>query len=75
MIDVLGTLKAELDECVTLLRPHYPDEPDEALRHRAVWWRGFRYLNGRWPTDQEIEARVTDARMVIATRASFTLTT
>jgi hypothetical protein len=57
MIDILETLKAELDEGVAHLRPHYPDETDECLRDRAMWWRPGRYEKGRWPTDKEIETQ------------------
>jgi hypothetical protein len=58
MNDLLQTLSADLDECVELLRSHYPDECDEALRGRAAQdWRAAYYSKGRWPTDQEIEAK------------------
>jgi hypothetical protein len=55
MIDVLRTLTAELDECIALLRPHYPDENDEQLCARAMYWRPKRYEIGRWPSSAEIE--------------------
>jgi hypothetical protein len=54
-IDVLESLNAELDECAALLRPHYPDENDEQLRARAMYWRPKRHETGRWPSSQEIE--------------------
>jgi hypothetical protein len=57
MIDVLEIIKDELDECVALLRPHYPADDDDTLRERAVGWRQSRYAKGRWPTDEEIETR------------------
>jgi hypothetical protein len=54
--NILETLQAELDECVALLRPHYPNEDDNALRERAVRLRPERYEKGRWPSAEEIEA-------------------
>jgi hypothetical protein len=55
-MDSLETLKAEMDECVALLRPHYPDDTEERLYERAMCMRPQRYATGRWPTDDEIEA-------------------
>jgi hypothetical protein len=48
-------MNSELDECVALLRPHYPDEDDKQLRSHAMYWRPQRYETGRWPSHQEIE--------------------
>jgi hypothetical protein len=56
----LETLRAELEECVELLRPHYPNETDERLHDRAISMRAERYATGRWPTDEEIEAQKTE---------------
>ena len=52
--DILETMEAELDECVALLRPHYPEEKNEQLRNRATGMRQERYARGRWPSDNEI---------------------
>jgi hypothetical protein len=60
-IDVLETLKAELDWCVALLRPHYPEEDDAQLRDRAIDLRAECYARGRWPSDNEIVARKAKA--------------
>jgi hypothetical protein len=60
-IDVLETLKAELDWCVALLRPHYPEEDDAQLRDRAIDLRAECYARGRWPSDDEIVTRKAKA--------------
>jgi hypothetical protein len=61
MIDALETLKAELDEGVALLRPHYPEETDVQLRDHALYLRSERYARGRWPSDDEIMERKAKA--------------
>jgi len=54
MTDVLENMKAELDECVVLLRPHYPEEDNEQLHDHATGMRMERYARGRWPSDDEL---------------------
>jgi hypothetical protein len=56
MIDTLETLKAELDEGVALLRPHYSEKTEVALRDHAAFSRYERYARGCWPSDDEIIA-------------------
>jgi hypothetical protein len=67
MHDILETMRAELDEGVALLRPHYPDDDDDALCDRAMYWRPWRYSRGRWPSVEEIEAK--KAKEIEAERA------
>jgi hypothetical protein len=55
MVDSFVSLSAEMAECAGLLRPHYPDENDEQLLARAMYWHPKRCKAGRWPSDQEIE--------------------
>jgi hypothetical protein len=57
MIDSLETMKAELRHLVQLLRPHYPEEPDDELYALAMDIRPEAYAKGRSPTDKEIEQR------------------
>lgn len=64
------TLKAELDECIELLRPHYSDATDEELHARAEWMRPKRYAAGRWPTAEEIEAKAKEEARVAAEEAA-----
>jgi hypothetical protein len=52
--DVLATMKAEIEECVALLRRHFPTENAQQLRCRAMDLRAERYQTGRWPTDKEL---------------------
>jgi hypothetical protein len=54
MTDVLETMNAEIDECVELLRPHYPAATDEELHNRAEAMRAMRYQCGQWPSAKEI---------------------
>jgi hypothetical protein len=53
MSDILETLKAEIEEGIEILRPHYPIDAD--LRTIAEYWRPQFYQRGRWPTAEEIE--------------------
>lgn len=55
--DILETMKAEVDECVALLRPHYPDQTEEWLHDCAMRMRPKAYAEGRWPTDEEIAVK------------------
>jgi hypothetical protein len=52
--DVLATMAAEIDECVGLLRPHYPEALENQLRAIAMDMRAERYQVGHWPSDEEI---------------------
>jgi hypothetical protein len=51
----LEIMAAEINECVDLLRPHYPNATDEELHNRAETMRAERYKKGRWPSGEEIE--------------------
>jgi hypothetical protein len=64
----LETMAAEIDECVELLRPHYPDADEEALRNHARCLRSERYERGHWPSAKEIAAAkaVEDAAAALA---------
>jgi hypothetical protein len=47
-------MRAEIEECVALLRPHYPEASDKELRRRAECMRSRRYELGKWPDDADI---------------------
>jgi hypothetical protein len=53
-IDVLSTMRAEIAEAVGLMRPHFPADDEEALRHRAEGFRSDRYSTGQWPDFAQI---------------------
>src|ERR1700745_1142955 len=67
-IDVLGTLLDEITEAVELMRPHFPNGDDDALRHRAMALRAKRYQGGHWPDFEQL-AR-TEAAEAIAAAAT-----
>jgi hypothetical protein len=66
MTDALEIMKAELDDGVALLRPHYPEETEVALRDHAAVLRYERYARGCWPSDDEIIARKAAAEKAAA---------
>ena len=50
----LTAMKADVEECAALLRPHYPEASDEELHRRAACMRSRRYETGRWPSEADI---------------------
>jgi hypothetical protein len=54
MTDILKTMLAELDEAIELMRPHFPDDSEDALFARAASKRRERYAKGRWPDFAEV---------------------
>ena len=53
-IDSFATLLAEIAEAVELMRPHFPNDYEDALRHRATTLRAERYRTGRWPDFEQL---------------------
>jgi|SRR5690349_13563465 hypothetical protein len=53
-ISVLGTLLDEIAEAVELMRPHFPTDDDDALRHRAMALRAKRYRVRHWPDFEQL---------------------
>jgi hypothetical protein len=53
-IDVFQTILAEIAEAVELMRPHFPNDDDDALRDRALACRAERYQTGHWPDFNEM---------------------
>jgi hypothetical protein len=70
MIDSLETMKAELRHLVQLLRPHYPEEPDDELIAIAMDMRPEAYAKGRLPTNKEIKAVAKKRAEMAAARAA-----
>ena len=62
-------MDAELAEGAEMLRRIFPDEDERRLLERAVDWRPWRYLHGRWPTGMDI-ARQVAARIEEAAAAA-----
>jgi hypothetical protein len=61
-INIVDTLRAEIEEAVELMSPHFPDEDDNALRNRAMGeWRRERYHNGGWPDFAELAKAEAEA--------------
>jgi hypothetical protein len=52
--DILDTLAGEVAEAVEILRPHYPQDSETELHHRAKALRRKRYERGRWPSSDEL---------------------
>jgi hypothetical protein len=52
--DILATMADEVAEAVEILRPHYPQDSESELRHRAEGLRANRYQTGRWPASDEL---------------------
>jgi hypothetical protein len=55
---IITSLRAQVEECVALLRPHYPEASDEELHRRAACMRSRRHADGHWPSDTDIAALV-----------------
>jgi hypothetical protein len=69
-IDVLGTLLDEIAEAVELMRPHFPTDGDDALRHRAMALRSQRYRVGHWPDFEQLgKAEAAEAIAAAAAEA------
>jgi hypothetical protein len=48
-IDILETMRAEINEAVELMRAHFPGDKEMTLRCRAEGLRQRRYQEGHWP--------------------------
>ena len=54
MTDIIETMRAEIDEAVELMRPHFPNDSDADLIARAQCWRWRLYKEGHWPDFAEM---------------------
>ena len=64
-IDSFATLLAEIAEAVELMRPHFSNDDEDALRHRATTLRAARYRDGHWPdfaqlAEEELERQAAN---------------
>jgi hypothetical protein len=53
-MDILKTMCAEIAEAIDLMRPHFPQDSEDALFTRAETWRQDRYQKGKWTDFAEV---------------------